>query len=706
VITNVSGNPAPGLLFATANAGTPGYQPGALIYDNSGQPVWFLPVGASAGDLHPITYLGQPALIYFQYSCPGCYWTGQWIVLNNHYQQVAQIAPGNGYIADTHSLLISPDGTKALLDAYNTIIYDLSPYGGPPDATVWEAVIQEIDLASGQVDFEWHSLSPGPDGQPFVPVTESELPLTGSPVDYIHLNSLAYDTDGNILFSGRSTSTIYKINKQTGAIMWRLGGKNNQFTFTDGDGGPSFGHDVQVIGPGTISMFDNGVTRSPPYSRGVVWALDTTQMTAHVVTQWRHSPDLFGLVVGSNRLLPGGDQLISWGNTGYTSEFSPSGTVVFSSQLQSGAWSYRTIRADGWHATPAAPPALAISRPDLTDVSVAASWNGATDVAQWQLWGGPSWNQLRQLASVSRSGFETMIPAKVMATDHIFQVRAIDANGLTLGISGNAADAVQQKYQSIGGASSFLGAPVGATYQVGAGLGQNYANGAIYWSAATGAWSLRGDILAHYQQLGGPAGVLGFPVTDETGTPDGVGRFNRFQYGSMYWTAATGAHEVHGWISVEWQALGWERSVLGYPTSDETGTPDGVGRFNHFQFGSIYWTPATGAHEVHGAIYAEWASLGSERSVLGYPTTDESIPPGGGGRYNHFQAGSIYWTPATGAHEVHGAIRAVWASLGWERSFLGYPLTDEFTPFPGYRQSNFQGGFIRWNAATGLVTVQ
>jgi len=116
---------------------------------------------------------------------------------------------------------------------------------------------------------------------------------------------------------------------------------------------------------------------------------------------------------------------------------------------------------------------------------------------------------------------------------------------------------------------------------------------------------------------------------------------------------------------------------VGYPLTDETSTPIGAGRFNNFQYGSISWTPQTGANAVYGAIGQKWAALGREGSFLGFPVTDETGTPDGHGRYNHFQGGSIYWTPQTGAQEVHGLIRAKWAALGWERSFLGYPLTDE-----------------------------
>lgn len=214
-----------------------------------------------------------------------------------------------------------------------------------------------------------------------------------------------------------------------------------------------------------------------------------------------------------------------------------------------------------------------------------------------------------------------------------------------------------------------------------------------------------GAIRDKWLALGGATSFLGQPLTDETITPDGIGRFNRFQGGSIYWSPTTGAYEVHGAIKGKWASLGYERSFLKYPRTDETKTPDGIGRFNHFQGGSIYWSPATGAHEVHGAIKDKWASLGYERSFLGYPLTDESITPDGIGRYNHFQGGSIYWSHTTGAHEVHGAIRDKWASLGYERSSLGYPTSDEQDFSEGGRVSTFQHQAIYWWPDTGPITL-
>jgi uncharacterized protein with LGFP repeats len=151
-------------------------------------------------------------------------------------------------------------------------------------------------------------------------------------------------------------------------------------------------------------------------------------------------------------------------------------------------------------------------------------------------------------------------------------------------------------------------------------------------------------------------------------------------------------------IDAKREELPW----LGAPTGDVAVTPNGRGWYRHYESGSIYWTPDTGAHESHGAIRDKWASLGWEQSFLGFPVTDETPTPDGSGRYNHFEGGSIYWTPDTGAWEVHGAIRDKWASLGWERSFLGYPISDEQPLSDGVgRFSAFQRGEIAWSPWAG-----
>ncbi|MFI5607232.1 PQQ-dependent sugar dehydrogenase [Amycolatopsis sp. NPDC051903] len=286
----------------------------------------------------------------------------------------------------------------------------------------------------------------------------------------------------------------------------------------------------------------------------------------------------------------------------------------------------------------------------------------------------------------------------------------VPAGDVTL--TANYASAIDQRYAAEPALRALVGTATGPEVVDGPVHYRGYADARLYWSAATGVHEIGGPILAEYLAIGGHQ-AYGTPVTDETRTPDGVGRFNHLQgtpgtmAASIYWTPSTGAHEIQGLIRAKWAALGWERSI-GYPTTDESGTPDGTGRYNHFTGGaSIYYTVATGVHEIGGAIRQKWAAYGWERG-LGYPATDESTTPDGVGRYNHFTGGaSIYWTPGTGAHEIGGAIKQKWAAYGWERGF-GYPTTDEsVTPNGIGRYNHFTGNVsIYWSAATGAHNVQ
>ncbi|MFD2414989.1 trypsin-like serine protease [Amycolatopsis pigmentata] len=208
------------------------------------------------------------------------------------------------------------------------------------------------------------------------------------------------------------------------------------------------------------------------------------------------------------------------------------------------------------------------------------------------------------------------------------------------------------RYLDLGGAPSFLGAPVGGEFTVAEGRGQGYEHGAIYYSPATGPHDVQGPILAKYQEFNGPVG-LGFPINDQSITPDGIGRYNHFNRpdeASIYWSPSTGAHEIQGAIRGKWASMGWETGP-GYPTTDETSTADGVGRFNDFTNNtSIYWTPTTSVHAVAGTIRDTWTSLGRETSALGYPTSDEYDIPGG--RRSDFQNGYITWNASNNTTQV------------------------------------------------------
>ncbi|HEY6072322.1 MAG TPA: hypothetical protein VIV15_02765, partial [Anaerolineales bacterium] len=214
---------------------------------------------------------------------------------------------------------------------------------------------------------------------------------------------------------------------------------------------------------------------------------------------------------------------------------------------------------------------------------------------------------------------------------------------------------IYQKYLAFGGPSGFLGSPVGPETSMGSGSYRDFQGGSIYWSSSTGVYEVHGDIRAKWLALGGVNSFLGYPLTDETVTPDGIGRYNHFQGGSVYWSPNTGAHEVHGLIRDKWASMGWEQSFLGYPLTDETPTSDGVGRYNDFQAGSIYWSPSSGAWEVHGVIRDYWRNLGAEHGPCGYPTSDEqpyNDPNGVYTRWSDFQIGSLLWSPTKGINDL------------------------------------------------------
>lgn len=223
------------------------------------------------------------------------------------------------------------------------------------------------------------------------------------------------------------------------------------------------------------------------------------------------------------------------------------------------------------------------------------------------------------------------------------------------------------------------------------------------------SWSMQtafaeSPIQTKYLQLGGASGFLGKPVTAEKVASDGIGHYVHYLHGSIYWTPQTGAHEIHGLIREKWAERGKEKSLLKYPISDQKSTSDGAGYYNLFQGGVIYWSQTAGAHTLISPIFDKWIALGRENSYLGYLVKDDAITPDKLGHFNRFQDGSIYWTAKTGAHAVQGPIQDKWASLGWERSWLGYPTSDEQEARDGIgRISYFQHGSIYWSQTTGTI---
>jgi uncharacterized protein with LGFP repeats len=233
---------------------------------------------------------------------------------------------------------------------------------------------------------------------------------------------------------------------------------------------------------------------------------------------------------------------------------------------------------------------------------------------------------------------------------------------------------------------------------------QPFQGGNVYYSDRTGARGVGGAIFVKYGQLGWEAGRLGLPTTSEVSLKGGA--FNRFQGGQVYWSPAGGAHPVFGAIFDKWGQRGWEGGRLGYPTSDEFGPLKGGGFGQHFSSASsIYWSPATGARTVYGAIRDTYSKAGWEGGFLGYPTGDEFGALKGGGYGQHFQGGSVYWSPQAGGHTIRGALRDAWAAQGWEAGALGYPTSSEYSAANGSQvRQDFQNGSLVYTWATGKVT--
>ncbi|CCF60964.1 alpha/beta hydrolase-fold protein [Nocardia cyriacigeorgica] len=242
-------------------------------------------------------------------------------------------------------------------------------------------------------------------------------------------------------------------------------------------------------------------------------------------------------------------------------------------------------------------------------------------------------------------------------------------------------------------ANGWLGDCLTGEYAVNGGVAQDFRHGRVFFSKDGGAHPVAGMIGGGYQAAAGPAGALGLPTGPERGLPDGRGRLQTFQHGSLYWSPQTGAQVVRGAILEEWGRQGFEGGPAGYPTGPEIKTPNRDGAVQGFEGGPMYFSPATGAHRVEGLILGKYAEMGFENSWLGFPAAPE-LPLKDLGRYSRFEGGNIYWSPLSGAWAVrNGPIMEAWRETGYENGRLGYPISDEFA-IPGGLQQNFQTGFI------------
>ncbi len=420
---------APGYVFCAPKNGPgeagPG-QDGCLILDNTGQPVWFRPVATEAMDVMDFKlqhYRGEPVLTWWEGEHTG-YGQGEYVLMDGSYREVARVRAGNGYEGDHHEFIISPQDT-ALFDIYGKVPMDLSPYGGGTDGTVLDGMIQEVDIESGEVLFEWHSLDHvGIDESYSEPPENPEFPH-----DYFHFNSIDVDNDDNLIVSARRTSAVYKIDRESGEVIWRLGGKKSDFEMGPGTR-TDWQHHARRQPDGTITIFDNGGVTKDEQSRGIVVELDEEAMTAKLVREYTHPEKVLAATQGSMQVLPNGNVFIGWGSEPFLSEFSSEGELLFNANFPVEGESYRAFRFP-WTGRPQDEPAVVVEAgPGEDEVTLYASWNGATEVAEWEVLAGPDPESLKPVGSAPRKGFETAVTSKT--GEAYVGVRAKDASGKTL----------------------------------------------------------------------------------------------------------------------------------------------------------------------------------------------------------------------------------------------------------------------------------
>jgi hypothetical protein len=409
-------------------------QAGPMIMDNRGEVVWFKPLSTrGVTDFRVQQYRGKPVLTWWRGHVSNAdSGNGWYVIYDTSYRPVAEVRPGNGLAGDMHEFLITKKNT-ALFTVYHRLPVDLSAVGGPKEGSIWDGIVQEVDIRTHRVLFEWHSYPQVALAESYVPPPNATAGAKAPPFDYFHLDSIDLEPNGNLLVSARNTHTVYEIDDRTKRIVWRLGGKKSDFKM---GAGTTFAwqHDARRHPDGTITIFDNGAT--PPvekFSRVLVLRVDVGAKKATLVRSYHHPKRLLAPFGGNAQLLPNGNIMVGWGAQPYVSEFARSGALLFDAYFGDGkppgkdADTYRAYRF-AWHGHPTDRPAVVVAG-DTAYVS----WNGATDVVRWQVLAGPAAAQLKPVQTVAKDGFET--PIRLTKSAAFYSMKAIGRGGKVLGTS-------------------------------------------------------------------------------------------------------------------------------------------------------------------------------------------------------------------------------------------------------------------------------
>jgi hypothetical protein len=422
-------DPAAGDILTTNGPG-PG-QYGPLIYTAAGRLVWFdrLSGGETAENLSQQTYEGRRDLTWWRGRVLSLgFGQGEDIIMNSRYQTVGRVAGGNGLKADLHDFQIVP-GNVAYITAYNPIRCDLSAVKGSKDGAIVDTAVQRIDMRTGLVRWEWHSLD-------HVGASESEVepPTDTTPWDYFHLNSIDPEPGGEIFISARSTWAGYQLQGGSGVVLWRLGGTRSSFTMGPG-ARVAWEHDGRVLADGDVTFFDDG--SNPPIhsqSRAVRLTLNLRTHQASLASVLTHSnPPLLAASQGNVQTLADGNTVVGYGGVPAISEYNAAGSLLFDAHQPFDMSFYRAFRFP-WNAQPATPPAVLASLNDTGEETIVhASWNGATGVASWRILAGEHPGSLTTQATIPATGFES---SATLPQQHTYvAVQALDSAGHLLGVS-------------------------------------------------------------------------------------------------------------------------------------------------------------------------------------------------------------------------------------------------------------------------------
>ena len=319
-----------------------GGQSGPMILDGRGRLVWFdpLPRGTTANDFKLQQYRGRPVLTWWEgrMNARG-YGQGEWVIADRSYREIARVRAGNGLKGDLHDMQLTDSGT-ALITIYHVTDTDLSAVGGSAAGRAVDSIVQEVEVATGTVRFEWHSIGR-------VALTESRVGVPTRPdipFDYFHINSIDVDRDGNLLVSARNTWAIYKIDHRTGRVLWRLGGRRSDFALGPG-ARFAWQHDARRQRDGTLTLFDNESTpKIGNRSRLLTLRVDHKHHRATVVRALAHPAGILAGAEGNSQQLADGAVFAGWGLGRRVSEHDATGKLTFDLRLPRTYDTYRAFR--------------------------------------------------------------------------------------------------------------------------------------------------------------------------------------------------------------------------------------------------------------------------------------------------------------------------------------------------------------------------